>query len=197
MSIPDKITWDNDIKILSNFFVMRQLYAALGISCAVLFLSVTLINLPDVDSFSDYMASILPIIYISIGFIIAPVLIILIFFKNHYPFTFTLDKKTALMATKKHQRRRNNIISNLLIVLGGLSGKPSALGTGMLAKGNQDMSVKFSKVMVVTCYKKHNTIHLNAGWFQKIYLFCLAENYDGVLSYVRLSAKKTTVFIEK
>jgi hypothetical protein len=131
------------------------------------------------------------------GFIIAPVLIILIFFKNRYPFTFSLDKKIALMATKKRQRRRNNIVSNLLIVLGGLSGKPSAVGTGMLAKGNQDMSVKLSKVMVVTCYNKRNTIHLNAGWFQKLYLFCLPENYDDVLSYIRHSVKKTAIFIEK
>ena len=130
---------------------MKQLYIAFGIPCIILLIFISILNVSDgiIDSFSEYVESIKPMIYLTLGFLAAPIPIIFIFFKNKYPFSYEIDNKCAVMSTRKEQRKRNNIVSSLLIFLGLLTGKPGAVGAGLLSGSNQGTAINLSDVKVM------------------------------------------------
>lgn len=194
MSKKSEITWDIDIKILSNKFIVKQIYMAFGIPCVILFLFVSILNISDgIESFYEYFESIKGILYISVGFLIIPIPIIFIFFKNRYPFTFLLDDKYAIMATRKEQRKKNSLMSNLLIFVGLLSAKPGIVGTGLINKNNNDVMINFSNIKQVRLFKKEKTIYLKGSFPEKLYLFCTEENYNYVLKYVKAKVKNIKI----
>ncbi len=187
-----------DIKILSNKVIMRQLYMAFGIPCIILIVFASILSVSDgVDNLQEYFDSILPVLYISLGFLAAPVPIILIFFGNRYPFTFTLNDSTACMKTRKKQRKKNRIISNLLIFLGLLSGKPGPAGIGLMNRNNNDVMIKLPRVSVVKFLKREKTIYLKISIFEKIYLFCKEENYEEIVKFIEEKLHKKATLIYK
>lgn len=191
METKKTLTWDVDINILLNRFVMKQIYFACLISWGFLLIVVSLINLSSgLDSLSEYIESILPIIYVGVGLFASIILVVIIFFTNRYPFTFILDSKDACMLTRKEQRKRNNIISTLLILLGIITGKPGAVGTGMINKNNNDRIISWKNVNIAKLYSKQNTILLKGGPFEYVYLFCSEDNFNEAVDFVQNHIKK-------
>ena len=102
-----------------------------------------------------------------------------------------------MMQTRKKQRERNKFVSNLLIFLGIFAGKPTAVGTGMINRNNNDMAVRFSMVKTVKHSEKDRTIFLKVNPFEKVYLFCNETNYKEVLDFIKNKVKKNTQFVSK
>lgn len=199
LSETKKMTWDKDVKILTSPVMMRQIYIALGIPFFLVFLFVTVLMLIDgVDSFSQYLLNIYPFIYIVIGLLLLPILIIFIFFNNIYPYTFILNEKMAIMSTRKEHRRKNNKAANLLILLGILTGRPGASVTGIMSKNNYDRAIRYRDIKEIIVYHKSQTILLKgSNPLDKCYLMYEEDRLTEIIEIIQSKLKNRLVIKSK
>jgi hypothetical protein len=104
-------------------------------------------------------------------------LFILIFYGGNYDAGFVIDNKGILCYTQAHQAKTNRIVNGLTVMLGVLTGKPSAVGAGMLAGTKQSTFLTWKKIKKVKYSPKKHVILLRGGFAESIAVFCTEENY--------------------
>jgi hypothetical protein len=137
-----------------------------------------------------------PLILIGILFI-AGFLFVMIVYGGNYCAGYVIDNNGILNYTQKKQAKRNKIINSLLVVVGLLSGKPSAAGAGILAQSRQTVLVKWKSIRKVKVYPSSKSIVVKGGFAEKIALFCNDDNFeyvkDIVLSKVKVNGEQKYV----
>ena len=99
-------------------------------------------------------------------------------YRGFYEAEFVLDQRGVLCRTGTRQAKKNRIINTMAVLFGLLSGKPAAVGAGMLAQSKQAVFIRWNRITKVRCQPKRRTILLRGGWTESIALFCTAENYS-------------------
>lgn len=95
-----------------------------------------------------------------------------------YCVVFTMDEKGIKHEQMPKQYKRAQIISNLTVLAGLASGRPSVVGTGLLSR-RAAMYTKFSTVKTVRLIKKRNTIKLSGNQ-----IYATDSDFDFVANYI-------------
>ena len=74
--------------------------------------------------------------------------------------------------------------ARLLVVLGLLTGKPGAVGAGLIAAGDRTRALEWGEVGRVRYDARRRTVALGNSWRTVVILFCTAENYAQVAQAV-------------
>ena len=179
------LTWDIDVKILTNRIMMRQISLGLGIPLLLLFLLISALMLIDGSDLRTYFINMIPFIYILVGFAIITILIIFVFFSNIYPYTFILNDKMAIMSTRKEHRKKNNKVANILILMGILSTKPGVVSLGVMNKSNYSRMIRYSDIKEIIVYHKSNTVILKGqSFFDKCYLYYEEDRLPQLIDFL-------------
>jgi hypothetical protein len=110
-------------------------------------------------------------------------------YRGYYEAEFVLNDRGALCRTQEKQARKNRAVNRLTVVLGLLSGRPAAVGAGMLAQARQSEYLEWGRIKKASFHPKGRTILLHGGFAETIALFCTEENYPEIEEFVR---RKTT-----
>jgi hypothetical protein len=81
--------------------------------------------------------------------------------------------------------RTDRIANRALFVLGLLSGKPAAAGTGLLAASRETELTRWRDVTRVRKHPSQHVVSLMNGWRVVQRLHCRREDYQQIVSYVR------------
>lgn len=183
-----KFFWEISVPIFGNNVILKDLGIALGIPFGLLILTLLIISGGDISA----DGILYPLILIGILFI-AGFLFVMIIYGGNYRAGYVIDNIGILNYTQKKQAKRNKIINSLLVVVGLLSGKPSAAAAGILAQSGQSMLVKWKNIKIVRVYPSSKTIVVKGGFAEKIALFCNDDNYeyvkDIILSKVNINGE--------
>lgn len=165
----DKVEWKISVPIFRNSLILKQLGLALGIPFGIIVLVITLGS--ERNIYTLYALSLICLL------LFLTWLLIVIVYRGKYDVEYLLDNRGVSCRTQEKQAKANRRINGLTVVLGLLSGKPSAAGAGMLAQSRQYEFLKWSDVTRVRYKPRQKVIVLRGGWTEKITLFCSKENY--------------------
>lgn len=173
------LTWETDIKLLSNPLIVKQLVlVAVGAGLMMAFLlSLVFASTGEFDA----IPMIVLISFLSaIGLLVFLFLIALILFGNRTSVRFTVDEKGAHWETV--DKRAKTL--NRLTILAGILGSSSAAGAGTSAVARENEFVAWSQMALIEESKHRLVIILRNSWRPVMMLVCLPENFDTVLDYV-------------
>ena len=175
--IQEAVRWEISVPIFKNTVILKQLGLAIGIPFGLVALVIVLVSRRSRDT-----------LY-ALGFIAALLILTALFvmavYKGKYEAEFVLDRKGVLCRTQAKQARKNRVINILTVILGLLTGKPTAAGAGMLAESRQETFLRWNRITRVKYKSKSHTILLRGGWAENIALFCTEENYETVEAFTR------------
>ena len=182
----EQITWEYDIPLITNRFILYDLIKALGISGFILVLLLAGItvfsgDLRDLPSMFALAAICLGIFCFSMLFAM------LVFFGNRIPTRFELNKRGARVLNVSRRSRVGNRLAMVLGLLRGSQGLSTA-GAGMLAVSQERTEIKWRDVRKIHLHPAQRVISLMNSWRVVVRLYCTPENYERVADAVTASA---------
>jgi len=175
----NKMQWEIKVPIFKNRFILKAVGLAIGIPFGV----VIAIILFTAESDAKYA-----LLFIGLLFLLAFVLILIIY-GGKYAAGFAIDDTGIVNYTQAKHARRSNTVNKLAVVLGAVSGKPAAMGAGMIAQSKQVVHIKWKNIRKVKYYPKQFTILIKGGFTENIAVFCTRENYAEVEAIIKNRAK--------
>lgn len=169
----EKIQWEIKVPIFRNIVILKDLGIALGIPFGILIIFLLIVSGGDVSA--DGIGY--PLIFIGV-FFVTTFLFIMLIYGSKYDAGYVVDNKGILNYTQKNQAKRNKIINTMAIIVGLLSGKPSAAGAGVLAASRQSVLLKWKSIKKVKVYPNSKSIVVQGGFTEKIALFCNDDNFE-------------------
>jgi hypothetical protein len=179
--VPGEISWEINVPLVTDQFIMYDLLKVWGISSLGLFLIMSAILIYDRNwrAFIN-MASVVGLV--SAGILILFILVMLVFFGNRFPMGFVLGPDGALVFSLSQRGRWGN---RLAMILGALSGKPGLAGAGLLAMARESVEVSWDEVRRVKVHPEARVISLMDSWHVAMRIYCTPKNYDVVLERVQ------------
>lgn len=174
----EKIQWQISVPIFRNSVILKQLGIAVGIPFGLVAVVIGLTSGKSV--YTLYGLGLIALLLLLSWLFIAVV------YRGKYAAEFVLDEKGVLCRTHAKQAKKNRIINTLIVLLGLLSGKPTAAGAGMLAQSRQEVFLRWNRITKVKYKPKSRTILLRGGLTEQIALFCTDENYPQIEHEVML-----------
>jgi hypothetical protein len=175
------LSWEFNVPLLTNQFIMYDLLKVWGISSLFLFLLLTGIVVYDRNWRA--FTGMLPVVgLVSGGFLALLILVMLVFFGNRFPMRFTLGPQGAMVCSLSRRGRWGN---RLAVILGALAGKPGVAGAGLLGMAQETTGVAWEDVRRLKIHAQARVISLMDSWHVVMRLYCTPTNYDEVLTSVQ------------
>ncbi len=178
------ITWQTKVPLLASTVILRQLFLVLLVPSACLLVFLLLLELIDGQlTLASTGTFVLITLAILGGLFLLSIIAIVLIYNNRYDLQFTVDENGIRSTTIGKTKHKNAIINTLL----AFSGKPSAVGAGVLAASRQSELVKWKSVTEYKANMDQLTIQLYRGKHTLMHVQCTAKNYPDVLQWVRQS----------
>jgi hypothetical protein len=178
------IAWNRKVSLVTNVFIMRDMFLVIGISCLVLLVFLLAI------SGGEYIGDIIFVWAACSAFVFALMLIAcIVVLWNRMNLEFEVNSKGVGMAVGSRKRKMNKLVT----IVGLLSGKPGVAGAGLLAGSNEAVFAPWRDIKKVTIYRRKKVIALKMGLLTPLRLFCTEENFAAVERMIREKAKNAAV----
>jgi hypothetical protein len=179
---PDwEISWEVDVPLLTNRFIMYDVLKAWGFSS--LFLVLLMAGIAVYDGKWRSLVDMAPVVgAVSGGLLALLILVMLVFFWNRFPMGFSLSSRGAMVVSLSRRGRWGN---RLAVVLGALAGKPGVAGAGLLGMAGETVTVPWDEVGRLNIHASTRVISLMDSWHVALRLYCTPQNYDLVLNAVQ------------
>jgi hypothetical protein len=176
-----EISWQVNIPLLTDRFIMYDLLKVWGFSSLGLLLLMVIISL--FDRHWQTLINMLPVVgLVSLIILVLFILVMLVFFGNRFPLEFVLSPDGAMVVSLSRRGRWGN---RLAVILGVLAGKPGLAGAGLLGMARETVGVTWDEVRRLNIYPQIRVISLMDSWHVVLRLYCTPQNYDLVLQSVQ------------
>jgi hypothetical protein len=162
-SAPGTLTWEYDIPLVSNLFMVRDLLIVIGASLVVM-----QVLLVVVGFLAGEGAVILPLkIYAIVGGALAVLFVIAagVVFGNRHRTRFTVGPQGVAYESGSRERR----IDRIVLVLSAPAGRPRA---SLIAVSQESGRYSWSAVKKVTVHPRQRVITLSDSWHPLLRLYC-------------------------
>lgn len=176
--------WVASLSILQNRVVVRQL--GLVFFLPLLFLALLLIVVSGPTDWEGWVL-VGKIVLITAAVLLALLLIaVFLFYGGRYEYKVRLDEKGIDVRPYGRTAKKNTIANTLLI----FSGRPGAMGAGMLAQSRQDEYVAWKEVDRVIPDERDKTITLQKGRRPLMVFPCNDEEFEAVVRFAQGAAAR-------
>lgn len=185
---PDgKYRWVYEVNMLTNYSILFDVWKVLGISMGILVLLFVVIAVFDGDWDVDMligMAStlgIVALVMLVLGLIGYFVYAAISGWK--YAVLFIMDEKEVVHQQMPNTVKKGQLIGALTILAGLASGRPGAVGTGVLAQSRLSMTSTLAHVERLISCRKMNLIKVNER-FEKNRVYVNTEDFNFVYNFL-------------
>ncbi|MCR4853883.1 MAG: hypothetical protein K5893_09870 [Prevotella sp.] len=185
---PDgKYRWVYEVPMLRNPSILIDVYKVLGISFGIVWLFViTLIGCDgdlDLKTFGSFTSGFLLLIlfFFVLGYVAYFILAWSYGWK--YVVLFILDEKEVVHQQMPRQVKKSQVLNDLVILAGALSGRPGVAGAGFLAQSRTSSTSVLANVKKVIPCRRMNLIKVNQ-LLNKNRVFVCDEDYDFVFNFL-------------
>ena len=176
-----EISWEIDVPLLTNRFILYDLLKVWGFSSLIL--GLIMAGIAVYDGKWRSLVDMAPVVGgVSAGLLALLILVMLLFFWNRFPMGFNLSPKGATVVSLSRRGRWGN---RLAVVLGALAGKPGVAGAGLLGMAQETVAVAWDDVRRLNIHAPTRVISLMDSWHVALRLYCTPPNYDLVLNAVQ------------
>ena len=175
------LAWEHRVPVLTNPFLWYDLTKVFVITYLVCVTLMTVVFL-----IAGEPASVAPIArifaFVCGGLLAASMPLAALWYWNRVHVRYELSARGV-----RHQalERKDKVANRLLVVLGLLSGRPSAAGTGLLAASRETEFTRWTDVTRVREHASLGVLSLMSGWRVVQRLHCPPEDFRRIANYVR------------
>lgn len=174
-----KLQWEIYVSIFRNPYIMKGLGLSIGIPFGILISVIIILAKGDIaGTDAKYALGLIAALFV------LTFLLIMIVYGGKYAPGFIVDETGIINYTQEKQAKQNRVLNGLLIALGTMAGRPTAIGTGMIAQSRQVVRLNWKNIRKVKYDSKRHTILVQGGYMEKIAVFCTPENYRQVSELV-------------
>lgn len=172
--------WEAVVPVWRSAVVIRQLFTVLAIGVLLVWLFMIILQAVerDLDASSFWAISRVFLIILAVLLGLAALTLVLLF--RRYEYSFALDAQGIVATTTGATAKRNRVI-NLLLVL---SGRPTAMGTGMLAASRQQERVRWRDVDTLKVDTRQRQIRLIRRRRTVMLIQCTEQNLGSVAAFI-------------
>jgi hypothetical protein len=173
----DTISWDQDVTIY-NKVVLKQLGLAFGIPFGLIFIFLVIQYISDMSkgrivSFDGWQYALL-----LIGLWIAlTALFLFVVYRNRFRMHYEINDDGIFMGFAATSAKKNKLVNIATMIAGGMAGKPSVAGAGLLAQSRQSVFLRWSQCKKYKLHPKKNRITIYNKFIEFMILECTPENY--------------------
>ena len=185
---PDgKYRWMYEVPMLKNPSILFDVYWVLGISFGLVWLfNVLLIGCEgdlSLESLWDFSSVflILMLVFAVIGYV--AYVIVAWTYGWKYVVLFTLDEKEVVHQQMPHQMKKAKVLGALTALMGAAAGKPSVVGSGILASSRSTSTSVLANVKRIKARRRLNLIKVNQ-LLNKNRVFVPDEDFDFVYDFL-------------
>lgn len=178
----ETLTWVAKLPLWHHRQLWQQLALALGLPLLVLLGLMTVLEWPPSATMLRMLGRIVLVVGGILLFLVA--LGTYVVYAGGYWLEYELDAQGISSHPYGKTARKNNWINRSLIVLGSLTGRPGAVGAGLLAQGHQREYVAWHRVTRARTNSKHHIIYLYGKRLLMV-IGCEAADYERVLQCVK------------
>ena len=185
---PDgKYRWVYEVNMLTNYSILFDVWKVLGISMGILVLLFVVIAVFDggwdVDMLIGMASTlgIVALVMLVLGLIGYFVYAAISGWK--YAVLFIMDEKEVVHQQMPNTVKKGQLIGALTILAGLASGRPGAVGTGVLAQSRLSMTSTLAHVERLISCRKMNLIKVNER-FEKNRVYVNTEDFDFVYDFL-------------
>jgi hypothetical protein len=178
-SAPGILTWDYDIPLVNNLYMLQDLLIVIVIS---------LVGMQVLLLIVGFLAGeglvVLPLkVYAIVGGVLAVLFLIAAgaVFGNRHRTRFTVNSQGVAYETGSRERRINRIV----LVLSALAGRP---GASLIAVSQESGRFAWSAVEKVTVHSRQRVITLSDSWHPLLRLYCPPETFGEIVTMVEAHA---------
>jgi len=164
-----------------NLVVIRQVLAAVGAGVGAVWLLMVVIAGADGELGIDRFWSFTRIFLMVFAGLVVLAFLVMALFYRRYQYRFELDEQGASASTVAGTRKKNAVVNALLV----LTGRPSAMGAGMLAGSRQDQRVLWEELDGFRVHRRRPEIALKRGRRTTMLIRCTNENFEMVRRFIR------------
>ncbi|KAA5599486.1 hypothetical protein [Blastochloris sulfoviridis] len=175
------LQWEIDVPVATNPLLLASYAKVFGLTALIMgaFLSFLMAVSGSPDAIPMMLAISGGISFALFG---VGVLGMALIYRNRMSMRFTLDRRGARAETID---RRADKVAKATILLGALTGRPGAVGTGLIAKSTADQRAAWRGIVKARFYPRLHAIALGNSWRTVMILFCPPEHYEAAAERVR------------
>lgn len=177
--------WVYELNMYTTTAIIKEVYRALLIGLAVVGLVTFFASIGNgfakALEAAGYALGITGAILFVLGII--GYLIVAFMYNGKYCVLFAMDEDGILHAQQNKQVKKAQLIGAITALAGAASGKPGAVGTGILAGTRTSMSSSFNSVKVIEAEPGSNLIRLN-GVLERNQVYVEDEDFGFVLNFI-------------
>ncbi len=160
----------------------------LAIATGIVWLFMIILTAAEGDLDATTFWSFSRIVLLILGGLLLLAFFVMAVLYRRYEYRFTLDEQGVSASTIGGTRKKNAVINALLV----LSGRPSAMGAGMLAGSRQDQRVRWKDANAFRVDTRRRQIALRRGRRTLMLIQCTQENLEIVRQVVEERAAAGT-----
>lgn len=177
---PPPMTWDIDIALLTNPYMVRSLLKVTLGAAALTGILVSFLLAIQGD-----WALVAPMLGLfaaaGVGFFLLSLLIMWAVFGNRQPVRFTVSADGVRVESRD---RRAKAIARSAVILGLLAGRPGAAGSGLLSMTQENQALAWSGAFRAKADPTRHTIALANRWRILLMVYCTADNFEAVRAQI-------------
>lgn len=175
-----EVKWEIDIPLLNNKVLLKQIFFVFLITFIIVTVLMSVIFLSQGEPETIPML-LLIFFLVLLGLFVLSILVMLIIFGNRMTLRFTVDNKGVLYEMID---KRGKKLTNLAIILGALTGKPTPAGSGLIAKSQEVVFINYKNVIKIEPRDRERVILLKNEWRTLMAIYCKEENYNEVKEFI-------------
>jgi hypothetical protein len=180
-AVATEISWEIEVPLLNNRDIVGTTLAVFAISVLITgsFVGMLLAAQGEWDAIMPVVGMLALVAGVLFGIgLLAMVLI----YRGDMRFRFTVSDQHI---RSEMIDRTARAVNRLAIVAGFLTGRPGALGTGLIATSGEETTLGWDGGFRATCDPKRRTIALRNSWRRLLVVYCTEQNYEAVAAFVR------------
>lgn len=170
------LAWTIRVPLLTNPLILRQMVVWSGLSALLvgLIFGGILVSQDGLEAITDVF---LIMAACFVFLLVLAVLVMGLFFLNRMTLRFRIDNEGIAMAAGDAKVRTAN---TLAVVLGTLSGKPGAVGAGLIGRSQERDNVAWDEVKRWRTIPDLHAFVVHRGFPGPLTVYALPEIFDGV-----------------
>jgi len=178
----NEISWAVDIPLVTNPRMIKAVAMALGLGGFLIPVVAISMILGSQGDWDEIPGIVLPFGCVTVGLFLFFLLIMLVFFGNRFPTSFTVNEQGA---RQENMSKRGKAASRLAVAAGLLGKSPGAAGAGMMAMSREVVEIQWSSGMTVESRPRRNLLIIRNSWRPIMEIYCLPENFEEVENRIR------------
>ncbi|MDO5442552.1 MAG: zinc ribbon domain-containing protein [Bacteroidia bacterium] len=188
-----KLHWYYEFKLMKNPTVLKLLWKIFFWIFIVMWVFLSIVNLSEghfnMKDFLDF-SKIFLLLLVGVEVLVALGYFIYAAIQGFkYCVMFEMDEEGVKHTQMPKQFKKAQAMSVLTMLMGAVSGKPGAVGTGMLAASKQSMVSNWKSVKSVEIDAKHNVIKVNER-MNKNQVYAEDADFEYVVDYIKSHVSK-------